>query len=91
MFLFCLFSVRRTPSLFVIPKVGMLKRSGGPRTYALHHIYTLPYLTLSYPYMYLLPWLLSTSQPASAKEGSKCKYYGSEKGLAIYIYLKHFE
>lgn len=47
MFLFCLFSARRAPSLFVIPKVGMLKRSGGPRTYALHPIYTLPYLTLT--------------------------------------------
>lgn len=46
-FSFVFFSAKRTPSLFVIPKVGMLKRSGGPRTYALHHIYTLPYLTLT--------------------------------------------
>lgn len=46
-FSFVFFSARRTPSLFVIPKVGMLERSGGPRTYALHHIYTLRYLTLT--------------------------------------------
>lgn len=49
-FSFVFFSARRAPSLFVIPKVqylGMHERPGGPRTYALHHIYTLPYLTLT--------------------------------------------
>lgn len=56
-----------------------------------HSIISIPYVILPLHVPFTLAYKYQpASQPASPKEGSKCKYYGSEKGLAIYI-LKHLE
>lgn len=60
----------------------------------MHSITSIPYIILPLHVPFTLAFKVPTSQPASQpaspKEGSKCKYYGSEKGLAIYT-LKHFK
>lgn len=51
-----------------------------------HSIMSIPYLILPLHVPFTLAFKYQpASQPASAKEGSKCKYYESKKGLAIYI------